>query len=144
MLSVELSASPSEPTFPPTLAALSRNASVISTSSSSDSLLPYAPRPIRAFSSPRTQSPSAPSPRGSKPPTYLSKQFGLSEAQQQQQRKDTLTVTQTKAKPRTPSVNSRLTAQDFRFGAIIGEGSYSTVRFYLVFYFSLTGAMHNR
>ena len=127
MLSVERSLhSPSEQAFSPTLADLSRNASVISTSSSSDSLLLRNPRPVRPFASPRTQSPAAPSTRPSRPPSYLSRQFGL--PGDQLQHRDALVVTpQPRPAPRNPSVNGRLSPQDFKFGTIIGEGSYSTV-----------------
>jgi hypothetical protein len=103
------------------LADLSRNASVISTSSAES--LP-SPRPLRKFSSPRTQSPSAPSLRVPQPPPHLTRELGLADASQGGADPEQAI----RIKSRNASLNSRLTAKDFKFGATIGEGSYSTVR----------------
>jgi hypothetical protein len=54
--------------------------------------------------------------------------------QQQQQTADSDSVVMmapVRNKSRNTSANGRLTAQDFNFGATIGEGSYSTVRIIL-------------
>src|ERR1700722_15882532 len=129
MPSVDVGASSPEPTFTPTLADLSRNASVISTSSASSDCLPSL-RPTRNFSSPRTQSPNAPSLRTLKPPPHLKRELGLSDTNRGPLHNDSETlVAPARLKSRNTSANSRLTAQDFKFGATIGEGSYSTVRF---------------
>ena len=106
-----------------TLADLSRNASVISTSStdSEQELSPPLLRPIRTFSAPRSRSPQSPTTRGTSrpPPSYLSRELGYAEP--------------TPAPPSVP--NGRPTSrppgkpslQDFQFGTTLGEGSYSTV-----------------
>jgi 3-phosphoinositide dependent protein kinase-1 len=131
MLSVDVSTlPPGDLTFPPTLADLSRTASVISTSSSSESL--HFPRPKRNFSSPRTQSPHAPSPRALKPPPHLTRELGLSDGTHAALLADSEPpVAPARLKSRNPSLNGRLTADDFKFGATIGEGSYSTVRSFI-------------
>ena len=110
-----------QPTPQASLADLSRNASVISTSSAES--LP-SPRPLRKFSSPRTQSPSAPSPRAHQPPPHLTRELGLADPSQGGADPEQAI----RIKSRNASLNSRLTAKDFKFGATIGEGSYSTVR----------------
>ena len=124
------------PSRPPTLADLSRNASVISSSSSSSStgsivLNTPRPRPLRTFSSPRSASRDAPpTPRNAKPPPYLHKELGLVEdgddlRKRAQSRSKSRART---AKSRNSSVGFRLEENDFEFGEILGEGSYSTVR----------------
>jgi len=133
MIRVEASKPSLDPSFPPpSLADLSRNASVISSSSSSDStssliLNTPRPRPIRTFSSPRARSPQATSRNGSRPPAYLTGGLGL--------RDDNLNGTdaeraaaRARSQSRNRSVNGRLSAQDFEFGEELGEGSYSTVK----------------
>ncbi|KAJ6603111.1 kinase-like domain-containing protein [Mycena sp. CBHHK59/15] len=108
-----------------TLADLSRNASVISNSStdSEQELTPPRPRPTRTFSAPRSRSPQSPTSRGASrpPPSYLSRELGYAEPPPTSQ----------------PSPNSKQnlklppgkpTLQDFQFGATLGEGSYSTVK----------------
>ena len=120
----------------PTLADLSRNASVISTSSSSSSssslVMPVRPRPIRTFSSPRSRSPLPPStPRASRPPQYLSKELGMPDSEEGPRlspSRSTQQRPQSTTRSRTNSVNGRFGADDFNFGDILGEGSYSTVR----------------
>ncbi|KIP08388.1 hypothetical protein PHLGIDRAFT_380254 [Phlebiopsis gigantea 11061_1 CR5-6] len=124
----------------PTLADLSRNASVISSSSSSSSttdlnaLTPVRERPIRTFTSPqrrtvRSRSPQSPqTPRGSRPPAYLARELGIGDASE-----DRHTELRPPAPPRgqprsrNSSVNGRISADDFEFGRVLGEGSYSTV-----------------
>ncbi|EIW82604.1 kinase-like protein [Coniophora puteana RWD-64-598 SS2] len=72
---------------PPSLADLSRNASVISSSSDSESaqsvlLRTPRPRPIRTFSGPHSRSPDASiarSPQRSRPPAHLAREFGLAD-----------------------------------------------------------------
>ena len=133
-----------EPTFPPTLADLSRNASVISSSSDSETstttvLRTPRPRPTRTFSSPRSGSPhSPPSQTVRPPPAYLTRELGVSvEAENRDLVPDSVLVPgrgQPRSKSRkpsrsqNPSANTRLSAQDFVFGETLGEGSYSTVR----------------
>ncbi|KAH8996399.1 kinase-like protein [Lactarius hatsudake] len=122
--------SPELPTHKPSLADLSRNASVISSSSSSSSttslVLPVRPRPIRTFSSPRSRSPGGPpTPKASRPPAYITRELGIAD-----QPTDSLngrSRANSKSKSRSSSVNGRLSADDFEFGDILGEGSYSTV-----------------
>ncbi|KAI0316253.1 kinase-like domain-containing protein [Amylostereum chailletii] len=123
----------------PTLADLSRNASVISTSSNSSSstaslLLtpPRRPRPIRTFSSPRSQSPGGPTtPRASRPPAYITRELGLAEEPQEPSRAAELTLPRSRApsksKSRSSSANGRTSVEDYEFGEVLGEGSYSTV-----------------
>lgn len=120
-----------EPNYPPTLADLSRNASVISTSSSSDSLLLKTPRPrpIRTFSSPRSKSSRSSSPRNTKLPSYLTRDLGLGDVHKSSQAVEQNIPFQKTPKSRNPSLNGRLSTNDFKFGATLGEGSYSTVSF---------------
>jgi 3-phosphoinositide dependent protein kinase-1 len=133
MIRVEVSRAPPEPSFPPSLADLSRNASVISSSSSSDSMSSLIlntprPRPARNFSSPRTRSPQSASRNTSRPPTYLTGGLG--------RRDDLPSISSTtergaagaRSQSRNRSVNGRVSAQDYEFGEELGEGSYSTVR----------------
>lgn len=116
-----------ELTFPPTLADLSRNASVISTSSS-DSGSPHIvttpkARPLRTFTSPRSRSPRSPSGvrASSKPPAYLNKEFGLMD--------DPAEVEAATARARSGSRKPQglPSVRDFAFAATLGEGSYSEV-----------------
>lgn len=148
MLSIEVS-SPSPETSSlqttPTLADLSRNASVISSSSSSSSTsdltlqTPVRPRPLRTFSSPRTavrsRSPQSPStPRSSRPPAYLARELGLSDERDDEPSDLRPPTSRTRSRSRNTSRNSSVngrvatTADDFEFGRVLGEGSYSTVR----------------
>ncbi|KAG0704689.1 kinase-like protein [Suillus ampliporus] len=130
------------PTFPPTLADLSRNASVISSSSETDvdSTIPSEvlktprQRPARTFSSPRSQSPQSPTAPPARPPNYLARELGVSShalpepAQAQQQTKErSKSRKRSREASRARSANSRLGAQEFSFGDTLGEGSYSTV-----------------
>ncbi|EMD33614.1 hypothetical protein CERSUDRAFT_56613, partial [Gelatoporia subvermispora B] len=122
----------------PTLAELSRNASVISSSSSSSSTSdltiqtpPTRPRPLRTFSSPRThvrsRSPQSPTtPRGSRPPAYLARELGLAADDNEPRRPPPASRTQSKS--RNNSLNARTSPDDFEFGRVLGEGSYSEVR----------------
>ncbi len=133
MLYVEVQTPSPEPARPATLADLSRNASVISSSSSSSStssLVANTPRsrPVRAFSAPRSLSREAPStPRASRPPAYLAREFGLANGDDDLTRR-----AQSRSKSRTKSRNSSVGVKaqldDFEFGEELGEGSYSTVR----------------
>ncbi|KAG1745389.1 kinase-like protein [Suillus paluster] len=126
------------PTFPPTLADLSRNASVISSSSDTDAetipsevLKTPRPRPARAFSSPRSRSPQAPTAAPPRPPNYLTRELGVSNhappepAQQTKERSKSRKRSREASRAR--SANGRLGAQEFSFGDTLGEGSYSTV-----------------
>jgi 3-phosphoinositide dependent protein kinase-1 len=126
------------PTFPPTLVDLSRNASVISSSSEtdipSDLPAPSRPRPARTFSSPRSQSPQSRTATPSRPPNYLTRELGVSShsqpdpAQAQQQTKErSKSRKRSREASRARSANGRLGAQEFSFGDTLGEGSYSTV-----------------
>lgn len=92
------------------LADLSRNASVISTSSSDDA--PPSPhvRPRRTFSAPRSKSPTP-------NPTFVHHELAYPSM-----------TTDTKPKPRSKSRAREATPQDFKFGPTLGFGSYSEVR----------------
>ncbi|KAI0267096.1 kinase-like domain-containing protein [Gloeopeniophorella convolvens] len=131
MITVESATpSPEPPSHKPSLADLSRNASVISSSSSSSSttslLLPARPRPIRTFSSPRSRSPGGPpTPKASRPPAYITRELGI--AEQPPDSPVGRSRANSKSKSRSSSANARLSAEDFEFGDILGEGSYSTV-----------------
>ncbi|TFK44560.1 kinase-like domain-containing protein [Crucibulum laeve] len=128
MITIE-SATPSpDSTFPPTLAALSRNASAISTSSSDSTpsapFLTPRPRPIRTFSGPRSRSPHSLSPRGARPPHYLARELGYFETEDQARDAEV----RAKARSQSRSRNAAVTVEDFRFGKTLGVGSYSTVK----------------
>lgn len=128
----------------PSLVDLSRNASVISSSSSSSSTsdltiqTPVRPRPIRTFSSPqrsmRSRSPASPrTPRGSRAPAYLARELGIAETEDADDQPSELrpmpaAPSRGQSRSRNSSVNGRLCSDDFEFGRILGEGSYSTVR----------------
>ncbi|KAH8093861.1 kinase-like protein [Cristinia sonorae] len=138
--------SPTEP-HEQSLADLSRNASVISSSSDSSSVsdltvhIPVRPRPQRTFSSPqrpmRSKSPQSPTtPRGSRPPPYLARELGLAEDSDE----SPTDLRPSEMKPRAPSrppsksrnssVNGRgVSASDFTFGRQLGQGSYSSVMY---------------
>src|SRR6266702_661980 len=125
--------SPELPTHKPSLADLSRNASVISSSSSSSSttslVLPVRPRALRTFSSPRSRSPGGPpTPKASRPPAYITRELGIAD-QPLDSSPAGRSRANSKSKSRSSSANGRLSADDFEFGDILGEGSYSTVRF---------------
>ncbi|KAH9895025.1 kinase-like protein [Cubamyces lactineus] len=137
MLKLQVSSPSPDTSHPatPTLAELSRNASVISSSSSSSSTLdlplqtPVRPRPLRNFSAPRTnlrsRSPQSPTtPRGSRPPAYLTRELGIPDDDQAPLKPP---ASRAPSKSRNSSVNGRLTADDFEFLDELGEGSYSTV-----------------
>jgi 3-phosphoinositide dependent protein kinase-1 len=131
------SSTPTGPSFPPTLADLSRNASVISSSSSSDStpslLLkpPSRPRPIRTFTPPRSYSPATAkrtSPASPRIATqdYLTRGLGISdETEESLEMRRASARARSQSRPRNSTVP--VTTADFQFGNIIGEGSYSTV-----------------
>lgn len=118
MLEIGRNTPPTESVAPPTLAELSRNASVISTSSSDSSpslqlKTPPRPRPIRTFTSPRNHSPGPQTPRAT---SYINSELGVPVNQP------------ASAGGRARSrLRSEPTANDFTFGATLGEGSYSTV-----------------
>lgn len=131
MLQIEVTTPSPEPSRPITLADLSRNASVISSSSSSsasDSVFVNTPRPrpIRQFSSPRSRSPHSPTVRSSsKPPAYLTKELGVAGHDRLDNQPDI--SAQAQSRSRNSSAGRRISANDFEFGEILGEGSYSTV-----------------
>lgn len=142
MITVEEATPSPEPAYRPTLADLSRNASVISTSSSSEdnshpNLLstpgPSRPRPLRTFSSPRSRSPGGPTtPRSSRPPAYLTRELGLPDDHPQVQAQQARSRAPSKSKSRTRSRSAgRPSADDYDFGKILGEGSYSTVSLFV-------------
>ena len=133
MIRVEVSQASPQPSFQPSLADLSRNASVISSSSSSDStssliLNAPRPRPVRTFSSPRARSPQAASRNPSRPPSYLTGNIGRRDDGSPATVDARRNAAGTRSQSRNRSVNGRLSAQDFEFGEELGEGSYSTVR----------------
>lgn len=135
MIRVASQPSPDVSFPPPSLADLSRNASVISSSSSSDStsslvLNTPRPRPIRTFSSPRARSPQAASRNTSRPPAYLTGGLGLRD-DNSNDADAKLAAARARSQSRNRSVNGRLSAQDFEFGEELGEGSYSTVSHYV-------------
>ncbi|KAK7035252.1 serine/threonine protein kinase [Paramarasmius palmivorus] len=128
MLKVDVT-NPSPDASHSALVDLSRNASVISTSSSEVStngeptstlLATPRPRPVRTFSSPRSRSPASPSPRSSRPPAYLPKELTIANDSPHSR-----AASKTRSKSR--GRNSMLSLDDFEFGETIGEGSYSTV-----------------
>lgn len=87
------------------LADLSRNASVISTSSSDDAQASPCIRPRRTFSAPRSKSPP-------QNPSFRPNDLSYSPM----------------SKPRSKSRAREATTQDFKFGQTLGFGSYSEVR----------------
>lgn len=109
------------------LASLSRNASVISTSSSdsgpavSPIKIPR-PRPIRTFSSPRSGSPASPVSKAPRPPSYLTKELGLLNGTTEPAPSPV-----NNPKARSKSRGRNISINDFAVGETIGEGSYSTV-----------------
>ncbi|KAH7909106.1 kinase-like protein [Hygrophoropsis aurantiaca] len=136
MVDIEASKVSPVPHFPPTLADLSRNASVISSSSDSESAPPHTllksprPRPMRTFSSPRSTSPQSPTSTPARPPAYLTRELAAND----ENSTPTLTAaaqarskSRNRSKSQNRSANSRLSAADFAFGETLGEGSYSTV-----------------
>ncbi|TBU41669.1 kinase-like protein [Dichomitus squalens] len=137
MLKLQVTSPSPDTTLPatPTLAELSRNASVISSSSSNSSApdltltTPVRPRPIRNFSAPRTnlreRSPHSPtSPLGPRPPPYLTKELGYPEDDGMPLRPP---ASRGQSKSRNSSVTGRMTVDDFEFMEELGQGSYSTV-----------------
>ncbi|KAF7375983.1 Protein kinase domain-containing protein [Mycena sanguinolenta] len=118
-----------EPTVPakPSLADLSRNASVISNSStdSEELLTPPRPRPVRTFSAPRSRSPQSPTSRGASrpPPSYLSRELGYEDSSPSPSGQNGKPAARPVSKP-----PSKPSLQDFQFGRTLGEGSYSTVK----------------
>lgn len=84
---------------------------------------------MRNFSAPRTnlrsRSPQSPTtPRGSRPPAYLTRELGVPDDDQTALKPP---ASRAPSKSRNSSVNGRLTADDFEFLDELGEGSYSTV-----------------
>ncbi|KAI6044654.1 kinase-like domain-containing protein [Pisolithus marmoratus] len=133
MLPVASTETPSSsgPTFPPTLADLSRHTSVISSSSDSESVheMPATPRPrpTRTFSSPRSRSPHSPS--TVRPPSYLARELAVSDREPRSRSVAAHTRSKSRRRSRSqnPSANNRPSPQDFAFMSTLGEGSYSTV-----------------
>ena len=129
MIRLEVPRPSPEPSYSSSLAELSRNASVISSSSSSDStssliLNTPRPRPIRTFSSPRTNGATQPpSHNASRPPVYLT--AGMSKPDDA----TSAVARRIAARTRSQSRNRAVSANDFEFGEELGEGSYSIVRF---------------
>ncbi|KAL4074335.1 kinase-like domain-containing protein [Scleroderma citrinum] len=119
----------------PTLADLSRNASVISSSSDSESIqdVPRTPRPrpTRTFSSPRSRSPQLPAIQPIRPPSYLTRELGVSDRDSApypaRSRPHPRSQSRKRSRSRNPSANNRLSSQDFTFLSTLGEGSYSSV-----------------
>ncbi|KAF9071045.1 kinase-like domain-containing protein [Rhodocollybia butyracea] len=120
--------SPSQEDTITSLAALSRNASVISSSSSSDSIAaddsrllatPVHPRLLRTFSSPRSASPASPTRKTSRAPSFLPKELGLADDYPKSR-----AASQVRSKSRA---RSEVSIDDFDVGDTLGEGSYSTV-----------------
>jgi hypothetical protein len=111
------------------LADLSRNASAISTDSSDSSpsvpFLAPRPRPNRPFSAPRSLSPHSSSPWAQHIPTYLSAEL----SGDNRCAPDAQALAQARARSKSRGRPSMTTTDDFKFGATLGEGSYSTVRF---------------
>ncbi|KAH9940458.1 kinase-like protein [Epithele typhae] len=116
---LKLQATPPSPDTPrpTTLAELSRNASVISSSSSNSSTpdltvhTPSRPRPLRNFSAPRTnlrsRSPQSPTtPRGSRPPAYLTRELTIPDEDPSPLRPP---ASRPQSKSRNSSVNGRMT-----------------------------------
>ncbi|KAM5532584.1 hypothetical protein V8D89_013790, partial [Ganoderma adspersum] len=136
MLKLQVSSpSPDTTHSTPTLAELSRNASVISSSSSNSSCpdlthtTPVRPRPLRNFSAPKTnlrsRSPHSPTtPHRTRPPTYLTRELGYPEDDPAPLRPP---ASRTQSKSRNSSVTGRITVDDFEFMEELGQGSYSTV-----------------
>lgn len=122
---------PTPPDAPsPSLADLSRRASVISTSSSDDAttseqapVTPQRPRPIRTFTGPRSNSPMPSTPRGSRPPTYLTRDLGLSDDPPLSPLSPPTARSSSRAASRTRGV----CIDDFETHGELGEGAYSTV-----------------
>lgn len=134
MLSVHPSSPSPDSHVSPTLADLSRNASVISTSSSDSvpSLRLQRPRPIRTFTSPRSKSPRSHAHNAA--PAYLAKELGLSSNPAPPPSENKVAtaraIPNTRIKSRNPSANTSVDARDFEFGETLGEGSFSTVSAY--------------
>ncbi|KAF9008000.1 kinase-like domain-containing protein [Cyathus striatus] len=121
MLSLQINhsdtSSGSVPNALQSLAALSRNASAISTSTPR-------PRPIRTFTGPRSRSPHSVSPRAQIPPHYLVNELGYSEDAEELRRAEA----KAKARSKSRGRNAAATVDDFKFGPTLGDGSYSTVK----------------
>ncbi|KAJ7485261.1 kinase-like domain-containing protein [Mycena latifolia] len=105
-----------------TLVDLSKNVSVMSNNStdSEEELTPPRPRPMRTFSAPR--SPQSPTTRGASgpPPSDLSHELVYTEPSPPP-------PPASNGKPNSKSLG-KPSLQDFQFGVILGEGSYSTVK----------------
>lgn len=105
------------------LADLSRNASAISTDSSDSSpstpFISPRPRPLRNFSAPRSMSPHSTSPRPHPIPTYLSAELGPSTDPIKR-------IHDPRSRSKSRGRNAMTSTDDFKFGATLGEGSYST------------------
>jgi hypothetical protein len=142
--------------YQPTLAELSRNASVISSSSSSSSTSSIhlhnrparpAPAPIRTYAHARSVSPSGPATpriaaRPPPPPAYLRRELGFAPDDQTSPTHHSPPRTRAQSRvrgSRNSSANGRVSVQDFEFGDILGEGSYSTVSLPPLFLVRLTG-----
>jgi len=84
------------------------------------------PGPIRTFSSPRSRSPAGGprTPTRTKAPLYLSKELLTEKTDDAREAQPRATVN----KSRSNSAAGRLGPDDFEFGELLGEGSYSEVR----------------
>ncbi|KAF8258082.1 hypothetical protein EI94DRAFT_1816182 [Lactarius quietus] len=97
-------------------------------SSTPSLVLPVRPHPTRTFSSPHSKSPRGPpTHEASQPPAYITRELGI--AEQPLASPANRSRANPKSKSRSSSENGRLGADDFEFGHLLGEGSYSTVRF---------------
>ncbi|KAF7792360.1 hypothetical protein EIP86_003396 [Pleurotus ostreatoroseus] len=78
----------------------------------------------------RSRSPGSPrTPRGSRAPAYLARELGISEDGEDKpsELRPMPAPSRGQSRSRNSSVNGRLSAEDFEFGRILGEGSYSSV-----------------
>ena len=90
----------------------------------------------------RSRSPGSPrTPRGSRAPPYFARELGIAEDGDDKPSElrpiaPSAAPSRGQSRSRNSSMNGRLGADDFEFGRILGEGSYSTVRL-VVFMISL-------
>lgn len=121
-----------------TLADLSRNASVISTSSSDSApsihQLKARPRPIRTFTAPNSGAPSSPSVRTptGPAPAYLTRELGLNDVtpdENDEPLPPPPPLTERRARSESRNRSSRISLNDFKFGETVGDGSFSTVKY---------------
>ncbi|PSR71767.1 hypothetical protein PHLCEN_2v12371 [Hermanssonia centrifuga] len=77
----------------------------------------------------RSRSPQSPrTPKGSRPPAYLARELGVPEEDDKPtELRAPPTPSRGQSRSRNSSINGRISADDFEFGRVLGEGSYSTV-----------------